>query len=77
MVDKQTMQNITEASAAKWRRLNELEAEVERLREALKPFALSADDADKDDMKDGETWMVLAGWLREARAALQEPSHDG
>ncbi len=36
MVDKQTMQNITEASAAKWKRLHELEAENARLRAEVK-----------------------------------------
>lgn len=33
-MDKKTMQNISEASAAKWKRLHELEAENARLREA-------------------------------------------
>ena len=57
--------------------IEQLRAENARLREALRPFALSADDADKDDAKHGESWMVLAGWLRNARAALQEKTDEG
>jgi len=36
MIDKKALQNISEASAAKWRKLHELEAENVRLREAIR-----------------------------------------
>ncbi|MDH3376192.1 MAG: hypothetical protein OEQ39_04390 [Gammaproteobacteria bacterium] len=76
MVDKQTMQNITEASAAKWRRLHELEAEVARLREALTFIKGLKPGPVAEGFKTGPQALLNAA-QREARAALQERLGDG
>ena len=53
-----------------------LKAEVERLQEALTPFAEAADEADDCGFDDFNQAPIDCGQCREARAALQESTDD-
>ena len=52
------------------REIDSLLADVRRLRAALRPFAGMAEQADRENLQDGNSIPVLAGWCRDARAAL-------
>lgn len=66
------------ATPALLARIEQLEAEVRRLREALKPFADAAEDLDDAHRDDSDIWQaavgmsIFAGDLRAARATLSE-----